>query len=127
VYSALLAASEKGVTAADNVEAFSELGLAPHVIGTTEKRDLSATALGQQISLPVVMSPTGVQAVHPDGGGAGRGRARHRDGTVVVCQQADRRGDRGQRHALLPGLFGSVTARPSRSACAARGRPAPSD
>jgi heme/flavin dehydrogenase (mycofactocin system) len=67
VYQALVAASEKGVTVADNVEAFSELGFAPHVIGTTEKRDLSTTVLGQDISLPVVISPTGVQAVHPDG------------------------------------------------------------
>jgi pre-mycofactocin synthase len=67
VYSALLAASEKGVTVADNVDAFCELGFAPHVVGTTEKRDMSTTVLGQEISLPVVISPTGVQAVHPDG------------------------------------------------------------
>ena len=67
VYSALVAASEKGVTVADNVEAFSELGFAPHVVGAVEKRDLSTTVLGQDISLPVVISPTGVQAVHPDG------------------------------------------------------------
>ena len=40
VYSALLAASEKGVTVADNVDAFGELGFAPHVIGALEKRDL---------------------------------------------------------------------------------------
>ena len=67
VYCALLAASEKGLTVADNVEAFSELGFAPHVIGATEKRDMSTTVLGQDISLPVMISPTGVQAVHPDG------------------------------------------------------------
>jgi heme/flavin dehydrogenase (mycofactocin system) len=67
VYSALLAASEKGVTVADIVDAFSQLGFAPHVIGAIEKRDLSTTILGQEISLPVVISPTGVQAVHPDG------------------------------------------------------------
>ncbi len=66
-YSSLLAASEKGVTVADNVEAFAELGFAPHVIGTTEKREMSTTILGQDISLPIVISPTGVQAVHPDG------------------------------------------------------------
>src|SRR5262245_58623377 len=36
VYSALLAASEKGVTVADNVDAFAELGFAPHVIGALE-------------------------------------------------------------------------------------------
>jgi L-lactate dehydrogenase (cytochrome) len=67
VYDALLAGSEKGVTYSDNVEAFGELGFAPHVIGATEKRDLSTTVMGQDISLPVVISPTGVQAVHPDG------------------------------------------------------------
>src|SRR3982074_289489 len=67
VYAALLAASEKGVTVADNVDAFAELGFAPHVIGVLEKRDLATTVMGQNISLPVVISPTGVQAVHPDG------------------------------------------------------------
>jgi pre-mycofactocin synthase len=67
VYAALIAASEKGLTASDNVEAFGELGFAPHVIGASDKRDLSTTVMGQQLSLPVVISPTGVQAVHPDG------------------------------------------------------------
>jgi L-lactate dehydrogenase (cytochrome) len=67
VYSALLAGSEKGLTYSDNVEAYAELGFAPHVIGATEKRDLSTTVMGQDISMPVVISPTGVQAVHPDG------------------------------------------------------------
>ena len=67
VYSALIAASEKGLTVADNVEAFGELGFAPHVIGASEKRDLSTTVMVQEISLPVLISPTGVQAVHPDG------------------------------------------------------------
>ena len=33
VYSALIAASEKGITVADNVDAFGELGFAPHVVG----------------------------------------------------------------------------------------------
>src|SRR4051795_5794404 len=67
VYSSLVAASERGVTVADNVAAFTELGFAPHVIGALEKRDLSTTVMGQDISLPVMISPTGVQAVHPEG------------------------------------------------------------
>ncbi|MCB0933041.1 MAG: mycofactocin biosynthesis FMN-dependent deaminase MftD [Mycobacterium sp.] len=67
VYSALLAGSEKGLTYSDNVAAFGELGFAPHVIGATEKRDLATTVMGQDIALPVIISPTGVQAVHPDG------------------------------------------------------------
>ncbi len=67
VYFALVAASEKGATASDNVEAFGELGFAPHVIGALEKRDLSTTVMSQPVSLPVILSPTGVQAVDPDG------------------------------------------------------------
>src|SRR6201998_2070784 len=67
VYSSLISASERGITVADNVEAFGELGFAPHVIGAIEKRDLSTTVMCQEISLPLIISPTGVQAVDPDG------------------------------------------------------------
>ena len=67
VYSALVAGSEKGLTVGDNLDAFAELGFAPHVAGLSSKRDLSTTVMGQAISLPVFISPTGVQAVHPDG------------------------------------------------------------
>jgi len=80
-YSALVAASEKGLTVSDNVEAFGELGFAPHVVGAVAKRDLTTTVMGQEISFPVMISPTGVQAVDPDGevavarAAAGRGTA----------------------------------------------------
>jgi len=67
VYSALIAGSEAGVTLADNVAAFRELGFAPHVGGAPPQRDMTTTVMGQQISLPVLISPTGVQSVHPDG------------------------------------------------------------
>ncbi len=67
VYSSLISASEKGVTVADNVESFAQLGFAPHVIGAIESRDMATTVMGQDILLPVIISPTGVQAVNPDG------------------------------------------------------------
>jgi heme/flavin dehydrogenase (mycofactocin system) len=67
VYGAMLAGSEKGVTCADNTAAFDELGLAPRVAGLHATRDLSTSVMGQAISLPVIISPAGVQAVHPDG------------------------------------------------------------
>ncbi len=67
VYAALVAGSEKGLTVDDNVAAFGELGLAPHVAGLSAKRDLATTVMGQPISFPVMISPTGVQAVHPEG------------------------------------------------------------
>ena len=67
VYSALVAGSERGISVDDNTAAFAELGFAPHVAGLSAKRDTSTTVMGQAISLPVFISPTGVQAVHPDG------------------------------------------------------------
>jgi pre-mycofactocin synthase len=67
VYGALIAGAEAGVTIRDNVAAFSELGFAPHVAGLPATREMATTVMGQDISLPVLISPTGVQAVHPDG------------------------------------------------------------
>jgi len=67
VYGALIAGSERGQTIEANLRAFAELGFAPHVAGAPAARDLSTTVLGQPISMPVLISPTGVQAVHPDG------------------------------------------------------------
>ena len=67
VYQALVAGAGNGSTIADNVAAYSELGFAPRVAATQQSRDQSTTVLGQQITLPVILSPTGVQAVHPQG------------------------------------------------------------
>ncbi|SHH07878.1 L-lactate dehydrogenase (cytochrome)/glycolate oxidase [Jatrophihabitans endophyticus] len=67
VYSALVAGSERGVTIEDNTAAFGELGWAPRTAGQSATRDLGTHVMGQDIALPVVISPTGVQAVHPDG------------------------------------------------------------
>ncbi|MGH3397658.1 MAG: pre-mycofactocin synthase MftD [Streptosporangiaceae bacterium] len=67
VYGALIAGSERGVTVRDNVRAFSELGFAPHIAGLAAQRDQATTVMGQPVSMPVIISPTGVQAVHPEG------------------------------------------------------------
>ena len=67
VYSALIAGAETGFTLKDNVAAFGELGFAPHVGGAPAQRDMSTSVMGQELSLPVLISPTGVQSVHPDG------------------------------------------------------------
>jgi pre-mycofactocin synthase len=75
VYMALVAGAEKGVTLQDNVAAFSELQFTPpHVANLPAARDLATSVLGQDIALPVIASPTGVQAVHPEGeAGVARG------------------------------------------------------
>jgi pre-mycofactocin synthase len=73
VYDALLAGAERGITLQDDLAAFGELGFVPRIAaglpgtGFPGARDQATTVLGQKISLPVVISPTGVQAVHPDG------------------------------------------------------------
>ncbi|CAN5918679.1 mycofactocin biosynthesis FMN-dependent deaminase MftD [soil metagenome] len=67
VYSAIVAGTEQGLSYTDNLTAFSELEFAPHVAGKAADRDMTVTVLGQDIALPVLISPTGVQAVHPDG------------------------------------------------------------
>jgi pre-mycofactocin synthase len=67
VYGALVAGSERGLSAEDNIRAFAELGFAPHTAGLANERDMGVTVMGQSMSMPVLISPTGVQAVHPDG------------------------------------------------------------
>jgi pre-mycofactocin synthase len=67
VYMAIIAGSERGTTLQDNLAAFGELGFAPHVAEAPAERAQSARVLGQEIALPVMISPTGVQAVHPEG------------------------------------------------------------
>ena len=67
VYSSLVAGTQAGITVNDNVDAFSEIGFAPHVIGAQDDRDLSTRVMGVDLPFPVMISPTGVQAVDKDG------------------------------------------------------------
>jgi pre-mycofactocin synthase len=67
VYGALVAGSEKGLSSKDNTASFDELGFAPHVAGLSNERSMAITIMGQSVSMPVLISPTGVQAVYPEG------------------------------------------------------------
>ena len=67
VYKAILAGAERGQSYADNLHAFTELEFAPHVAGLPPDRAMAVTVMGQDVAMPVLISPTGVQAVHPDG------------------------------------------------------------
>ena len=129
VYSALIAGSEKGVTVADNVEAFGELGFAPHVVGALEKRDLvdNRDGTGDLAAGDHLADRRAGGAPRRRGRGrAGRRRARHRDGAVLVRQQADRGGRRRQPADFFQiywlGSRDEIAARVER----ARGRRAPS-
>jgi L-lactate dehydrogenase (cytochrome) len=88
VYDALLAGAERGATLEDNEAAFGELGFVPRIAagvpgtGVPGPRGQATTVVGQEISLPVIISPTGVQAVSPDGEVA-VGRAAAAAGTAM--------------------------------------------
>ncbi|MGO2112622.1 MAG: pre-mycofactocin synthase MftD [Pseudoclavibacter sp.] len=67
VYGAIVGGSERGRTIRGNQTGFADVGFAPHVAGHHSDRDLSTSVFGIPISFPVLISPTGVQAVHPEG------------------------------------------------------------
>lgn len=67
VYKALMAGTEQALTREDNEKAFGEIGFRPHIANLPQQRDQSTRIMGQDISMPVIISPTGVQAVDPEG------------------------------------------------------------
>ena len=60
VYGALVAGSERGLTVDDNTAAFAELGFAPHTAGLANDKQMATRVMGQDLALPVLISPTGV-------------------------------------------------------------------
>jgi heme/flavin dehydrogenase (mycofactocin system) len=62
-----VAGAEAGISRDDNLSAFDQLGLRPVTAGQHARREMSTTIMGQPASMPVMISPTGVQAVHPEG------------------------------------------------------------
>ena len=108
VYSALLAGSERGISDDDNVAAFGELGFAPHVADLSATRDQSTHVMGQDISLPVIISPdrgAGRAPRRRGRGRAGRRRTWHGGRPELVREQAGRGGRRGQPADLLPDVL----------------------
>jgi heme/flavin dehydrogenase (mycofactocin system) len=67
VYGALIAGAEKGLSMRSNTESFDMLEFAPHVAGSSAVRNMATSVMGCNLAMPLVISPTGVQAVHPDG------------------------------------------------------------
>ena len=76
------AAPRPATTLADNEAAFRELGFVPTVADKPAERDQSTVVMGQHISMPVMISPTGVQMVHPEAE-LGIGRAAAARGTAM--------------------------------------------
>ena len=116
VYKALIAGSERGLTLHDNQRAFAELGFAPHMADLPTERDLSTTVMGQELSMPVMISPTGVQAVHSSAEIGVAAAAANRGITMALRRlrlQADRGGHPPPTRARSSRATGSAPTRRS--------------
>ncbi|KID31648.1 heme/flavin dehydrogenase, mycofactocin system [Prauserella sp. Am3] len=67
VWLAIKAGNEKGWTLDDNLRAYDEIGFSPTIFDRPTSFDTKTTVLGIDIDFPVLVSPVGAQAIHPDG------------------------------------------------------------
>jgi L-lactate dehydrogenase (cytochrome) len=67
VYVSLIAGAEQGLTLTENVQVYDALLLRTRVFDRPDVRDQRTRVMGQDLPLPVILSPVGVQAVHPEG------------------------------------------------------------
>lgn len=72
----------------NNLDAFAATRLRPRVMVGVQRRKLSTTVLGQNVSLPVLLAPAGYhQRAHPEGELASA-RAAHAAGTILTVSTA---------------------------------------
>ena len=84
VWLAFKAGNEQGWTLDENIRAYNDLGFSPTIFDrpTIGKIDTKTTILGVDVDFPVLISPVGAQAIHPDGEVAAA-RAAKRMGTAI--------------------------------------------
>ncbi|MCW2772409.1 MAG: mycofactocin system heme/flavin oxidoreductase MftD [Nocardioides sp.] len=82
VWLAVKAGNEQGWTLDENLRAFNELGFSPTIFDRPTTFDTKTTILGLDVDFPVLVSPVGAQAIHPDGE-VGVARAAARAGTAM--------------------------------------------
>ncbi|KAK3745677.1 hypothetical protein QZH41_019005, partial [Actinostola sp. cb2023] len=76
--------ADEEVTLRDNVDAFKRFRLRPRMLRGISQVDLSTTVLGQTVSMPICVAPTGFHRLaHPDGELA-TARACDKSGTLMV-------------------------------------------
>ena len=112
-----------------NEEAFERWTIRPRVLTGKATADTSTTLLGHDLSMPIVVSPFGLDKLfHPDGHCAvarGRGGSGNRRVRQLVVELHPRRSARGvaRRCGLLPGVCArtGVSRRAPGEACRRRG------
>jgi isopentenyl diphosphate isomerase/L-lactate dehydrogenase-like FMN-dependent dehydrogenase len=68
VYWRVAGATEAERTVRDNVRAFEEIGFRPRAAAAPREYETATTVVGQQLSMPVIISPVGgLHSVHPSG------------------------------------------------------------
>jgi pre-mycofactocin synthase len=67
VFQTLRGGRGAGISPRENVNALSRIGFLPRVCSSIETPSLQTSILGTIVSMPVLLSPAGVHAVHPDG------------------------------------------------------------
>ena len=83
VYDFVRGGTEGELTVRDNLAAFQEVEFRPHAAVETRDRVLATTVVGCELSMPVIVAPTGmVRIVHRDGE-VGAARAAGRAGTAI--------------------------------------------
>lgn len=84
VWLAFKAGNEQGWTLEENIRAYNDLGFSPTIFNrpTIGQIDTKTTILGVDVDFPVIVSPVGAQAIHPDAEVAAA-RAAKRMGTAI--------------------------------------------
>ena len=67
VYGAVTGGAQAGHSLADNTAAFAEIEFGPHIADLAAERDQATSVMGQTVSVPAIISPTGLQGVDPEG------------------------------------------------------------
>jgi L-lactate dehydrogenase (cytochrome) len=72
------------VTLRRNEDSLAAISLRPHVLVDVGRRDLTTTVVGQQLTLPVILGPAGLQGLMHRAGEPAAARCAHEAGTVYV-------------------------------------------
>jgi isopentenyl diphosphate isomerase/L-lactate dehydrogenase-like FMN-dependent dehydrogenase len=83
VYRFVEGGNEAELTVAENLVAFREVEFRPHVAVETHHRALARTVLGSELSMPVIVAPTGMIRMAHRGGEVAAARAAGRAGTAI--------------------------------------------
>jgi pre-mycofactocin synthase len=86
LYEAVAGGSEKEATLGGNVRGFDEIWFRPRIAAVPTHRSLTTTILGQKLSLPVMIAPTGSGPVNP-GAELAVARAAAGAGTALAVSQ----------------------------------------